>query len=436
LCQNPDIQGFVEEYSTLISETKKVCSNIHVTSVAPRNDQQTHVYTLEANELLKATCDSLACDFINLDVLFVLNNGEINDGYFASDNVHLTLKGSLKLAHLLPAKLITDKNVVQHKIAYNTTTVNKPASVPEKSVASTEPRLFNGPGDILSNLAPCQLRAQSMTFCSLEQLYNYRKARICKAEHLIPEIMGNTNCWTIMKVAKQIPVTERFETIKFDIMADCLQTKLEQSQQYRDELLSTGSRRIIENTHNQVWGRGDPVKYDGLNMLGQLHEIKRRALVSGKHSRSMTYKYCKTTKHMRNPPQASPAPVPEPRPQQVPEWRHVPEQSRRYPPAGMPPSGPANQRGPPARAPTTALAHQRVRRPAPPGEPINTYNRYAPLFSGERPYHKPVGSRPTYNKFAPLDPNEWPAAHKSALYNENEMSDHFYDDDDVLYHGY
>ena len=393
LSSNPDVQDFVEQYSTLISENKKLCQNLHITSVVPRVDTQLQASILEANALLKATCASLECSFVDLDSIFVLNNGQINDGYFVSDNVHLTLKGSMKLVSSLPVKVIKDKDIVVHKIAYNNAPVtNKPTT--GSSTPDNEPRLFNGPGDILSNLAPCNLRAQNMSFCSVEQLYNYRKARICKAEHLIPDIMSNTNCWTIMKIAKQIPVVERFENIKFDIMADCLQIKLEQSSKYRDELIATGERRIIENTHNQVWGRGDPTTYDGLNMLGQLHEIKRRALISGKHSRTWTYKYCKTTKRAHRtsqhtessrPPmpgrthpvpawghgpanEEEPPPVLEPQPPQVPEWCHVTERSRRYPPAGMPPPGPANKRGPPARGPTTALAHRQDRRPASAGE--------------------------------------------------------------------
>jgi len=84
-----------------------------------------------------------------------------------------------------------------------------------------------------------------------------------------------------------------------------------------------------------------------------------------------------------------PPPVLEPQPPQVPEWCHVTERSRRYPPAGMPPPGPANKRGPPARGPTTALAHRRDRRPVPAGESVYTYNRFSPLISGERSHHMP-----------------------------------------------
>jgi len=402
-----DITVLINEYSTMLKNAKQMCGNISVSSILPREDINVQNKINDANKLLQITCGDVGCTYIDLNPVFMLSCGEINDGYFA-DSVHLTLKGSRKLVTLLELQTCAE-NTVDTKAAYavHAAQTTKNTTLSSNSNPNDKPRLFNGPGDILSNLAPCPLKAQNMNFCSLEQLYNYRKARFCKADHLIPEIMATTDCWAIMKISKQIPVNERFETIKFDIMSDCLQTKLEQSQRYRDELLESGERRIIENTANKVWGRGDPSTYDGLNMLGQLHEIKRRSLISGKSSHTTVYKYCKTSKRGRQPPPPSadvpargpprkwlsanaPAPARQNMPMLPPVWR--PAQHRetgleRGPPLAQPPpppraihpSVPAWQYVPEHKARSVPAA--RHHNPA----QIQTNNRYAPLALSEFP---------------------------------------------------
>jgi len=412
---NCDEANVINQLGELITEAKKHCTSVAITSICPRTDEQLQCHISSLNKKLQVICSDLTVQFINTDSMFILTNGDLNDGYMA-DGVHLTPRGVLKLVSYLPLTQVSATPAAvapTHKLTpaaaapVKATPTNVPRFSPQQ--ADMKPRLFNGPGDILSNLAPCRIRAHGMNFCSLEQFYNYRKAKICKADHLVPEIMTKTNCWDIMRVAKQIPVVERFETMKFDIMSDCLQKKLEQSQQYRDELINTGDRRIVENTANKVWGRGDPSTYDGLNMLGQLHEIKRRALVTGKSSHSTFSKYRKSPNRYK----ASPPPL-------APEPQHAPTQAWWQRPPAPEWSRPAWHQPPPERAqpPTPEWSepagHRRMQR-----------------GSGDHA----VGSIPTYNRFAPLDPNEWPAAHKPVLYTENEMSDHFYDDD-VLYHGY
>jgi len=358
-----------------------------------------------AHELLKATSESLGCNFIDVSPIYLLGNGEVNDGYFEADGVHLTLKGSKKLVQQLPVEVGCIDDAVRAKCAYKSDPPPKPSSKkpPQKAASSdnVSPRLFHGPGDILSNLAPCRLIAQEgKTFHSLEQLYIYRRARYTKADSYIPHIMAAKDAWAVMRIAKQMPVQERFEVIKYDIMMDCLQTKLEQSQAYRDELIATGDRPIIEDTGNKVWGRGHPVGYDGLNLLGKLHEIKRRDLISGHSSHTRRYKYCKVAQSsyasMAANPRADKRPPTNMRPNQSPYPYNANTQQRDY-----------------------YTSYSKAQNQPSAGQPMQ----------GQ--------SWVNNNRFAPLASAEWPPI--SNMSNQNDHYEDAYDYsnyDDVFYNGY
>lgn len=76
-----------------------------------------------------------------------------------------------------------------------------------------------------------------------------------------------------------------FEENKVDIMRWCLQLKAKNHVKYRDLLLQTGSRDIVElSDKDDFWGakihKDDPELATGENMLGQLHMEIRAAIVA------------------------------------------------------------------------------------------------------------------------------------------------------------
>jgi ribA/ribD-fused uncharacterized protein len=81
-----------------------------------------------------------------------------------------------------------------------------------------------------------------------------------------------------------------FEDNKVDIMLWCLQLKAKNHVEYRDLLLETGDKEIVEiSKKDDFWGakfhKDDPTLLTGENMLGQLHmEIREHLKAIGSNA--------------------------------------------------------------------------------------------------------------------------------------------------------
>jgi len=186
-----------------------------------------------------------------------------------------------------------------------------------------KPRYFKGQNDILSNFAPCTLKSLSKTFESSEQLYQYRKAKVCGDEKAATNILKAQGPQIAKRLGDTIKTCSRWEQMKIDVMFETLNIKLNQCERYRDELIATAKRPIIEYTADRFWARGDPKLQDGLNVMGKLHEIARYRLVNNLTSSGPRYKYCKAalvTKGAVSTPASPPANRPSAGPSPVRTW--------------------------------------------------------------------------------------------------------------------
>jgi hypothetical protein len=71
------------------------------------------------------------------------------------------------------------------------------------------------------------------------------------------------------QIADSIVTDSRWTEMKKDVMYMLLQEKARQCEEYRDDLMRSEDRILVEDTTHEYWGRGR--QGHGLNMLGSLH---------------------------------------------------------------------------------------------------------------------------------------------------------------------
>jgi len=69
-------------------------------------------------------------------------------------------------------------------------------------------------------------------------------------------------------MAKNIRTDERWKSIKQSVMYELLQEKVRQCPVFKNDLLGSDNRLLVEDTAHDYWGRGRTGT--GLNMLGRL----------------------------------------------------------------------------------------------------------------------------------------------------------------------
>ena len=136
--------------------------------------------------------------------------------------------------------------------------------------------LFNGSDDEFSNLYPCKLPFMGETFKSVEHAYQATSA----TENGFPEhyetIKNADTAMNAMQLAKELifEKTELWENItKYEVMWQLEKLKYKHCREYRERLMSTGSRRLVERTVHKDWGGlyNKYIKGNGENHLGRMH---------------------------------------------------------------------------------------------------------------------------------------------------------------------
>ena len=85
----------------MVQTAKSICSDINVVAIPPRFEPPHATGNIAAlNANLVTLAQQCGVKYIENPKSFFLSNGDINDGYYY-DKVHLTIKGSNKLAHSL-----------------------------------------------------------------------------------------------------------------------------------------------------------------------------------------------------------------------------------------------------------------------------------------------------------------------------------------------
>lgn len=118
---------------------------------------------------------------------------------------------------------------------------------------------FHGEHDVLSTLYPVQLSLDGKLFKTAEHLYQYKKAEAhgLGQTPLADDILQASNGRIAKAIAKRnINVSSEWDATKEDVMEDVLQVKAMQCKEFRDRLLSTGSRLLVHDLPDPFWGWG------------------------------------------------------------------------------------------------------------------------------------------------------------------------------------
>ena len=123
-------------------------------------------------------------------------------------------------------------------------------------------------GSKLSNFYACKLEVNGHIFTSSEQAYQYPKAVFHGNFVAADNILCTSNPYAIYKIGKSILCNSQWSKERVCAMKNILQCKFTQVKEFREELLSTDRKALVECTVSDFWGRG---KHDDVkNMLGVL----------------------------------------------------------------------------------------------------------------------------------------------------------------------
>lgn len=115
----------------------------------------------------------------------------------------------------------------------------------------------------LSNMYPCKIKLNDLTFLSSESLYQALKCPSRLNE------FTSLNGYQAKRLGKTVQLLPNWEEIKLQVMEEILYMKFTQNQELKEYLLSTGSKLIIERNEwrDSYWG---VYKGYGHNHLGRL----------------------------------------------------------------------------------------------------------------------------------------------------------------------
>ena len=140
--------------------------------------------------------------------------------------------------------------------------------------------LFKGKNHPLSNWFTIEqgFAYKREIFYSSEQAYQWEKAKFHYQLKIARKIRKTKDPRKQMRLGRSIESNTNWDTEKRKYMKDILRAKLKSCNQYREELIKSGTKVIIEDTPNQYWGRGD--NGEGRNILGVLHSYFRAIIQS------------------------------------------------------------------------------------------------------------------------------------------------------------
>ena len=92
-----DSDVFYDDYVTLVLKAKTICQNVVISGLCPRLDDSLGNIN-RANAILQKIANDESLYFVDNDRVFRLLNGSVNTDYYRKDGIHLSIKGTFKLA--------------------------------------------------------------------------------------------------------------------------------------------------------------------------------------------------------------------------------------------------------------------------------------------------------------------------------------------------
>ena len=146
--------------------------------------------------------------------------------------------------------------------------------------------------NILSNMYPCEIEYNEMSFKSSEHLYQYLKCTELEMPQLANQVKEAENAFQAKRLTSMIDsekIKKHWNDKKYTVMLDVLIAKLNSNDLFAQTLIDTGNSKLVEATWDKDWGCGlTPTQaqytkvefHPGNNMLGRCLETVREAALN------------------------------------------------------------------------------------------------------------------------------------------------------------
>jgi ribA/ribD-fused uncharacterized protein len=135
---------------------------------------------------------------------------------------------------------------------------------------------FSGEYEFLSNMYPCSVTYNGITYKCSEAAYQAQK------QPEIAKVFTNVDGYTAKRLGKTVTLRLDWEEVKFRIMAQIVLLKFTQNKDLAEKLLNTGDAQLIEGNWwgDIYWGVCTNKKYNGVgeNYLGKILMYVRSVL--------------------------------------------------------------------------------------------------------------------------------------------------------------
>ena len=124
-----------------------------------------------------------------------------------------------------------------------------------KTVQVQDGIAFQGPHAIYSNLHPCEFTYENRNHKSSEQALQYKKAEICKQEHVAKQIMDTDDAYEAMNLGKKLGENEEWNKDCVTYLRPILKKKFDQNPELKRKLKESKGH-LYEATTHPVFGAG------------------------------------------------------------------------------------------------------------------------------------------------------------------------------------
>ena len=144
---------------------------------------------------------------------------------------------------------------------------------------------------VLSNFNRCPVTIDNLTFPSSEHAYQWRACTEALRADLAEKVVKAGTPREAKQIAAQVKhdSSSNWHNIKCDVMKEVLSAKMKCSKPFRDALIASGTKVLVEARLDDFWGSGltynltlntHPDKYPGSNQLGLILSELRHELMS------------------------------------------------------------------------------------------------------------------------------------------------------------
>ena len=121
---------------------------------------------------------------------------------------------------------------------------------------------------------------EGLTFNTSEQAYQWKKATTHRQYYIARLILQETEPGKQKAQGSRVQTGLEWERRKRQFMTEILKEKVKVCDEYKQFLVASGSKALIENTTDSYWARGRDNK--GRNVLGVIHCMIRANIKANK----------------------------------------------------------------------------------------------------------------------------------------------------------